>query len=170
MYCPRCSQPSADELRFCPSCGLPLAHISELIVNNGVPAGSNGATLSKFPLMRRRGFRVGAKAIFISLFLIPLALMLSIVFDSPGPLIIPALVFLVGVATALYTVLFVDPPTLQSANLRPMLQPMVQPELLPSKEVLATANAGRRTNTAEMRTPFSVTDHTTQLLNEKPLS
>lgn len=163
MYCPRCSQGSED-LRFCPGCGFPLTFVHQLLANNGAPGDSNVAThFEKVPLMRRRGFRNGAKLVFISFFLIPVAMVLSIAFDSPGPLSIPLLVFLVGVAISLYTVLFVDPSVSVDANAQ--LNPMNVRFNVPVSAPPLALNQPRA-NTSEIIRPLSVTEHTTKLLDE----
>lgn len=164
IYCPRCSQVSED-LRFCPACGFLLTFVHQLLDNNGIPADANGTTqLQKVPLMRRPGFRNGAKLIFISFFLVPLAFILAIAFDSPGPLTVPLLVFLAGLAISLYTLLFVDPsrsidtPTrLNGSDERFRVSTSMPPFALNQP----------RLNTAEMIRPVSVTEHTTTLLDEK---
>lgn len=163
MYCPRCSQ-SSEDLRFCPGCGLPLGFVHELLANNGAPTSSQIMPAQSVPLMRRKGFRAGAKLMFLSFFLVPVAIMGSIVFDSPGPLIVPTLVFLIGVATALYTLLFVEPGN--SPEAKRQLGSMNHHVGLPLTKSPPITLAPGRINTSEMARPVSVTEHTTQLLDE----
>ncbi len=163
MYCPRCSQ-SSDDLRFCKGCGLQLRFVHELLANNGIPVDAPLVKNEKFPLMQRKGFRVGAKFVFLSFFLAPVAIMLSIAFDSPGPLMVPALVFLVGVATALYTLLFAEPK--QAFEDSRYTAPMYSPNGLPLMTQKPIALEPPSINTAEMVRPLSVTEHTTKLLDD----
>src|SRR5262245_46980075 len=107
MYCPNCSQEIASsDLRFCPRCGLPLAGVQQLLAANG-----SSEKLAEPPpvglrVFRRREYRLPAKLIFFSIVAVPLAIILSIIFDSPGPLAIPFLIFLAGITTLSYTFLF----------------------------------------------------------------
>src|SRR5947209_8113358 len=101
MHCPRCGQPQvSNEVRFCSRCGFRLDIVTELLKNDGALVPQTGAPSQS--AMRRRRTRQGAKLMFISAFLMPFALALSIATDSPGPLIIPPTVFLMGLFWLLY--------------------------------------------------------------------
>lgn len=104
---------------------------------------------------------------FFSAVLFPIFLALSFVFDSPGPLFVPATVFLAGFAMTLYALIFSDEiprpqdlPTraseLRSAFGKPALSPG-------TNNWAATANA-RHVSTSELAQPPSVTENTTKLL------
>lgn len=87
MFCPRCSQrQTSDGVRFCPGCGFQLNVVSELLSNNGAVVTGEAEEGTKLLLLRRKGIRIGAKLIFLSAFLLPLAIGFSVRFDSPIPL------------------------------------------------------------------------------------
>jgi hypothetical protein len=165
MYCPRCSQQqTSNDVRFCPGCGFQLNVVAELLSTNGALITREAETRKKVALLERKGVRVGAKLLFLSLFLLPLAILLSVAFDSPGPFVLPFIVFLLGSAKVLYTLLFGenDPPPLSaglSATKRRFALPAPQSTPVP-------LNNSKRVNTAEMVQPPSVTDHTTRLLDD----
>lgn len=169
MYCPRCSQQqTSNDVRFCPGCGFQLNVVAELLSTNGALITREAETRKKLALLERKGVRVGAKLLFLSLFLLPLAILLSVAFDSPGPFVLPFIVFLLGSAKVLYTLLFGEhdhsqlPAPLHaglSATKRRFDLPAPQSTPIP-------INNSKRVNTAEMVQPPSVTDHTTRLLDD----
>lgn len=169
MYCPRCSQQqTTDDVRFCPGCGFQLTFVIELLSNNGAMAARQSEARKNISLLRRKGIRPGAKLLFLSLFLLPIAIMLSVIFDSPGPFMLPFLIFLMGLATVLYTLLFgehdrSEMPEPQhgglSATKRGLNLPAAQSTPIPIDD-------SRRINTAEIVRPPSVTEHTTRLLDD----
>jgi hypothetical protein len=118
--------------------------------------------------MRRKGVRVGAKLLFLSLFLLPLAILLSVAFDSPGPFTLPFIVFLLGSAKVLYTLLFgahdqskMPAPMHAGLNASKRRFDLASPQSTPMP-----INDSKRANTAEMVRPPSVTEHTTRLLDD----
>src|SRR6185369_14074227 len=138
MFCPRCSQQqSSTEVRFCSRCGFQLSVLTELLSNNGVLAEQDTRRISINPTRKRS--RVGGKAIFSSIVLLPLAFALSILFDSPGPLVLPATVFMFGVSWISYFRIFGD-EMLPRREQKQLSQCMQMPELLP-----------KRVNTAEIK-------------------
>ncbi|MCA1621121.1 MAG: zinc-ribbon domain-containing protein, partial [Acidobacteria bacterium] len=36
MFCPRCGQQAAEEVRFCSRCGLPLGAAAEIVASGGL--------------------------------------------------------------------------------------------------------------------------------------
>jgi hypothetical protein len=160
MYCPRCSQQQvSDVVSFCSRCGFQLDVVRELLVTDGtLPARAiefRSSSLSP----GRNGARLGAKLIFFSLISLPVFFALSAVNDSPGPLLPPAVTFLIGLTFVLYARIFGE-------------------DILPSKRVgivgmpklplhVGTPRAelgAMRVDTAEMVQPPSITEHTTNLL------
>jgi len=167
MYCPRCSQQqTSDEVRFCPGCGFQLNLVAELLSTNGAVVASSAKARNNVSLLRLKGVRIGAKLIFLSIFLFPLAFAFSVKFDSPGPFVAPFMVFLIGAAQILYTLLFGEhyqselrePPQAEWSAAR-------RGSLPAASTAPITINDSQR-NTAEMVRPLSVTEHTTQLLND----
>ena len=168
MYCPRCSQSSADNLRFCPRCGLPLDLVAELVTNDGAlaPPREKSAPAGKLSF-QRKGVRRGAKIIFFSLFLLQLAFGFSLFVDSPGPLLLPLLIFLIGSARLLFAIIFGESEISEKAETRPATFSPATPRFdLPAPQFnpIINFNAGH-SDTAEMVAPPSVTEHTTKLLD-----
>jgi len=168
MYCPRCSrQQTSDDVSFCPGCGLQLNLVAELVSNNGAPVARGAEARKKPSRLRRNGIRPGTKLIFLSAFLLPLAIAFSVKFDSPIPFWVPLTIFLLGLAQVVYTLLFgkydwemsESQPGELSATKRRFNLPAPQSFPIPT-------NDSKRINTAEMVRPPSVTEHTTQLLDD----
>jgi hypothetical protein len=114
MYCPRCgNQPASDRMRFCPSCGFRLDGVADLLAHDGVPAGAlnapqTNALRSGEPSERKRGIRRGAKMAFFSLAMFLPVFGFCFLVESPGPLILPASIFLAGIFWMIYYRLFGD--------------------------------------------------------------
>lgn len=105
---------------------------------------------------------------FLSAFLLPVAMTFSVMFDSPGPLAVPFLIFLIALAKILYTLLFGEPyePEMPEPYDRGLSAINHRLNLPPVQGTTIPINDPRRTNTAEMVRPRSVTEHTTQLLDD----
>jgi hypothetical protein len=171
MFCPRCAQQQLnDESRFCPRCGLPLAGVAALLASDGLAPQGQAVTRDNELNGKRKGIRRGAKIIFLSVVLAPVFFALSIVFDSPGPLLVPVSVFLAGLSWLLYSLIFGEGPMpawgakagkeLTGARTSPTL---AAPPFVPASSWLGA----QRADTAEMVPPFSVTEHSTKLLEEE---
>jgi hypothetical protein len=165
MYCPKCSQQQiSDDVSFCSRCGFRLRIVSELLATNGalMTSPANEANLGFF----KGKAPIGAKIMFFGIALIPFSIVASIVFDSPGPLALPFLLFMVGITQWLYVKLFGT-----SARQMPPSQPAIwgapPPYLnMPYQEHPPLAIEGtRRINTSEIQQPSSVTENTTKLLD-----
>jgi hypothetical protein len=142
--------------------------VTELVANNGVPPSREAGLQQQVPFLRRRGISVGAKLVFLSLFLLPISLVGSIVFDSPGPFALPFIIFMVGLAQVLYTLLFKEQDRLGISGARPTnLNTLEHRFSFPvSQGTPVTLNDSQRVHTAEMVRPPSVTEHTTRLLDD----
>lgn len=171
MFCPRCAQQQLnDESRFCPRCGLPLAGVAALLASDGIAPQGQGATRDNEQNEKRKGMRRGAKIIFLSAVLAPVFLALSIAIDSPGPLFVPATVFLAGLSWLLYSLLFGEGPmpTWGAKADKELTGARTSPALAAPQFVPASSWPGaQRADTAEMAPPFSVTEHSTKLLDEE---
>jgi hypothetical protein len=166
MHCPKCGQQQlSNEVRFCSRCGFRLSLVAELITNDGLlPVNQALAEPDKRPA-RPRGVRLGAKLMFLSAVLLPIALGLSIIADSPGPFIIPFTIFLAGFAWMLYSFIFGEESTPRATEIT---QPGDSARALPQPPPASINMARpRRINTAEIVEPTSVTDHTTRLLEKE---
>ena len=80
MFCPRCGQQAAEEVRFCSRCGLPLDAAAELVEADGNPdwhlarAEASGGALTP----RQRGTRKGLMLIVGGLIFFGVAILLTI--------------------------------------------------------------------------------------------
>jgi hypothetical protein len=106
---------------------------------------------------------------YFSAVLFPIFLGISIAADSPGPLVVPFMVFLAGLAWMLYFVLFGEevPPAGVAEGRKKFSDSRNAPALPPSTFVPASGFGQRRANTADMAQPPSVTEQTTRLLDEE---
>src|SRR5687767_4307037 len=106
MFCPGCGyQITAAQVRFCPGCGFRLDGVTDLLARAGEPVSLEPQTSTNLS-ERQKGIRLGVKLILLSVVLFPVFLALSVLFDSPGPLLPPATIFLSGLAWSLYSALF----------------------------------------------------------------
>jgi len=163
MFCPGCGyQITAAQVRFCPGCGFRLDGVTDLLARAGEPAppeSQKSANLSE----RQKGVRLGVKVILFSVVLFPIFLGLSVVFDSPGPLMPPVTIFLAGLAWSLYSALFGEEgPPPQQAQMPPRPRELVMPV---RQNITAPGVGAQRPQEAAL--PPSVTERTTNLLKDE---
>jgi hypothetical protein len=141
--------------------------VPELIYNDGLLATSEAPREGKIRSEKKRGMRQGAKLMFISGVIAPIALGFSILVDSPGPLLLPFTLFLAGLSWLLYYLLFGEDisPFADQAQPQRYIAPQQRASLPPTQDTPVTASP-RRVNTADMANPPTVTDHTTRLFDE----
>ena len=168
MYCPRCGQQAFDEVRFCSRCGLRLDGVTVLLDHDGAIAPPAPESQASGASARQKGIRLGVKLIFASIVLSPIFFAIAITnkVDSPAPLLVPLTVFLVGLLRLLYSVIFEEERAL--AKQRPQYmqpRPVNQNAALPAPP--ASIAASRRVNTADMIHSPSITENTTNLLENK---
>lgn len=175
MYCPRCSQQQiSDDVSFCTRCGFQLGPVKELLASGG--AGQQMASQTKHGSERRKKLRLGYKLMFFGLMLLPVFLAIAIAADSPGPLVVPSLVFMAGLTRALYSWLF-DEETPALPGMQPTFahasgdsRGAQSPPMSVSPPTLAPGSFGelpaQRGRTAEIVQPPSVTERTTNLLKK----
>ena len=167
MFCPRCGQQQiSEEVRFCPRCGLSLAAVPALLAGGEARAAEGAPRVGR--TRKRKQIRLGAKIMFFSAVLFPIFLGISIAADAGEPMIVPFIVFLVGLAWMLYFVLFGEDVPHESAERgrKDLRESRTSPALPPSTFVPASGFGARRANTADMAQPPSVTEQTTRLLDE----
>ena len=120
-------------------------------------------------LYRRIVSQAGAKVVFLSIVMVPVSIVLAIAFDSPGPFLIPFLLFVLGIAHLAYTLIFGE--TI-SFGRKPAVDQFIPPnarfELPPQQSAPVSDLDFKRRQTAEMVTPPSVTEPTTNLLEMDP--
>lgn len=167
MFCPGCGQQQVPEtMRFCSRCGLAISGITDWLARSEGSV-SPRKTLRARLASARKEIRLAAKVMFFSIVLAPLFLGLSVMSDSPGPLYVPLLAFVLGSVLMLYSTLFGEGSTAGSS--RQYEPPKVgtthgDAALPPATSIGINDLAGQRPNTAEMAAPPSVTDRTTKLL------
>ena len=165
MFCPGCGYNiTASHVRFCPGCGFRLDGVTDLLARNGEPVTQQpqaGTTLSE----RQRGVRLGVKLILLSVVLFPVFLGLSVLVDSPGPLLPPATIFLAGIAWTLYSAIFGE----ENVPARFAQMPQRPRELImPVRQSITAPTVGTHgPQTREPVSPPSVTEHTTNLLKDE---
>jgi hypothetical protein len=168
MFCPRCSQQQlSSDVRFCSRCGFSLQAVAEILSNDGVLTANQAETEDLTPVVRKGGLRFGAKIVFLSIFLaLPAGFALSLIFDSPFPLLIALVPFLIGLAQMLYVFIFGEsliqlPRENQTATLSAKQSNFSLPE---SQSAILRVINQKPLNTAEIDRPYSVTEQTTNLL------
>jgi len=140
MYCQECGHKQGSDQHFCRNCGTRL---DALVESNGSGIMAAGQTLEIAPLTpREKGLRLAALFFALGLVLIPLTFLFSSIFvDKAIYLLVPAIMLcLTGLIRAGYAML------LQAG------EPVFRQPSLPLRQV-------------GMVTPPSVTENTTQLLN-----
>jgi len=171
MYCPRCgNQPASDRVRFCPSCGFRLDGVADMLMRDGVPAGAlntpqTNALRSGEPSERKKGIRRGAKMVSFSLAMFLPVLGFSIgVVNSPGPLLLPASIFLAGIFWMIYYRLFGDEnaPAPKSRPESPYFGPPPQNASLPPPQSVPVYRSP-----VETPKEHSVVEHTTRSLERQ---
>jgi hypothetical protein len=168
MFCPRCSQQQlSEEVRFCSRCGLPLAGVAAFLTDSAALTRETAARDTQLPA-KRAGIRRGAKIMFWSFILLPIFFGLAVLFDSPGPLFVPATIFLAGITSLLYSVFFGEDlmPAGGFKRRKELSAMRNNPALDAPRFVPASAASYQRIDTAEIAQPLSVTENTTQLLDK----
>jgi zinc-ribbon domain len=138
MYCPRCgNHPASDRVRFCPSCGLRLDGVLDLLARDGYPANSSVIPPVNAPSPRKRGIKQGAKICFFSIVAFLPVVGFSIAVDSEALLLLPVTTFLAGIFWMIYYRLFVDEYEPPARNTQAVVAPVAaQPSyLLPPQAV-----------------------------------
>jgi hypothetical protein len=174
MYCPRCGQQQiSDEMKFCSRCGLLISGLAEWVAGGGVPSTYSAAKKVSARWPRRKGIRLGAKVMFLSGVLLPVLLALSLALGEGGPMIVPVLIFFVGLIIMLYSRLFgEDVPSFESDLAQTSrLAAVSEASALPPASNIPIHNAGDfarpRVRTNELVQRPSITEHTTKLLDQE---
>jgi zinc-ribbon domain len=178
MFCPRCGQQAAEEVRFCSRCGLPLDAAAEVVEAGGSPDWHLARTEAGGALTaRQRGTRKGLMLTVGGLLFFGVAILLTAFKEDFFVLLMPAGVLLtVGVMRMLYALLLEGhKPDKQTAG-RLAAAPNSAPELgraTPRAAELPPARAvpaSLYTNTADTNdmtaSPLSVTESTTRLFDQ----
>lgn len=180
MFCPRCGQQAAEEVRFCSRCGLPLAAAAEVVASEGLPdwlvADDEAPASSLTP--RQRGTRKGLMIMSGGLIFFAIAALLTAIKEDLFVFLILAGVLLtVGVMRLLYGLLLEEHRPVQKTAKRAAVKAKdaaaelkrgapAAAELPPARAVPASFYAGTSADTSDMAgSPLSVTEGTTRLLD-----
>lgn len=176
MFCPRCGQQAAEEVRFCSRCGLPLDAAVELIEAGGrteLESAQAKANVGLTP--RQRGTRKGLMIIAGGVFFFVLVAILNTIKDDFFPvLLLAGLIITAGIMRMLYGLLLEEhAPTKKSlkhttADAAPTLahEKTRGTELPPARTIHASVYAKPGADTSDMAAPSSITESTTRLLDE----
>jgi hypothetical protein len=143
--------------------------VADLIVRDGSPAGipnipQTNSLQSGEPSGRKKGIRRGAKMVFFSLAMFLPILVFSIgVAEHPGPLLLPASLFLTGIFWMIYYRLFGD-------EIAPAPKPIQMPYFGPPPQNASQhAPQSAPVYRAPIETPreHSVVEHTTRSLERQ---
>ena len=178
MFCPRCGQQAAQEVRFCSRCGLALDAAAEIVEAGGNPEwyaarAEPGGGLTR----RQRGTRKGLLIMTAGLVFFGLAVLLT-AFKGDLFVFLPvaALVITAGLVRLLYALLLEEeradgkPAALSAADSRAgaLRGARGGAELPPARAVPASLHARVGADTKDMLTsPHSVTESTTALLEDR---
>jgi hypothetical protein len=175
MFCPRCGQQAAEEVRFCSRCGLPLDAAAAIVEAGDQPEGLS-TTAADAPLTpRQRGTRKGLMiAAGGALFFIIVALLLTVRDELFPFLILAGLILTVGVMRMLYALLLEEhKPNKKTLQRRVDVTAGLERgasrnrELPHARTVPASLYTKPAADTSDMAaSPLSVTEGTTRLLDE----
>jgi hypothetical protein len=178
MFCPRCGQQAAEEVRFCSRCGLPLAAAAEIVAAEGRPdrlaeREEGGGTLTP----RQRGTRKGLMLMAGGLIFFVVAALLTVFKEDLFVFLVPAgILTTIGFMRMLYGLLLEEHGPTKKAAKRAAAGDAaaglkgVAPhggELPPERAVPAALYAKTSAGTSDMAARPSVTESTTQLIDEQ---
>ena len=184
MYCPRCGQQQAtDSMRFCSRCGFSMEGTMHLLAHGGIlPVYQQPGEKTISP--RRKGVKQGALLMLLGAIVVPIfGVMASF---APGRLdnlfaffaeLSAVICFVGGPLRMLFAAIFEEgaPPNQFTPQLNyrvpaPAIPPAHVSALPPAPAANSASQWRQRPQTAEIQTPGSVTDSTTQLLDREPKS
>ena len=163
MYCPKCSQKQiSEEMRFCSRCGFQMEGVIQLLANDGIICVEKQTEQS---IVRRAASTVGTKIIYASVFVFIITFLFAIADNAPAILIIPFLMFLVGLAQMIYALIFnqktsanVEPESVKNFNPAETRRNLPPIQSVPVSDYQTSPHEGRK-----MVKPPSVTESTTKL-------
>jgi hypothetical protein len=180
MFCPRCGQQAAEEVRFCSRCGLALDAAAEVVGAGGNPewflaraeAGSGALT------PRQRGTRKGLMLTTGGLLFFGVAILLTAFKEDFFFLLMPAgILLIVGVMRMLYALLLEghkaegkSPKRVAAADATPaeLARGSSRGAELPPARTVPASLYTKTADTNDMNaSSLSVTESTTRLLDEE---
>jgi hypothetical protein len=177
MFCPRCGQQAAEEVRFCSRCGLPLDAAAEIVASGGRPVpraepDDAGGALTPRQRGTRKGLMVAAGG---ALFFVIVAILLTVRDELFPFLILAGLVLTAGVMRMLYALLLEEHrpgaktrkrDAAERADSVHELGRARAGELPPARAVPASLYTRPADTSGMAASPLSVTEGTTRLLHE----
>jgi hypothetical protein len=175
MFCPQCAQQQVSEtVRYCSRCGFLLEGISAVVASGGQLPMRYVQSASRELSPRSKGVRQGALLMLSTFLIVPIVAILTVSINAAPHIFVPIAAigcFVGGLLRMLYALMMED------ANApidSPQLAAYAPPEApqLESRRPVAQASLNPpawrpRPNTAEIRTPPSVTENTTRLLGKE---
>jgi hypothetical protein len=176
MFCPRCGQQAAEEVRFCSRCGLPLDAAAELVEAGGRPDWARAEADASAPLTpRQRGKRQALIVAAGGLLFFVIALLLTAYKEDLFVFLIGAgIVIVFGFVRLLYALLLETDtprgktsPRLGAESAAELKRGSARRKELPdARSVPASLYADAAADTKDMSaSPLSVTESTTRLLD-----
>jgi hypothetical protein len=177
MFCPKCSQEqSSENLRFCSRCGFQLNVVRELLVSNNLPSAANTEPHSTGRFLRKKDMTIGAIAMFFMAWRSVWATE-DLSFESKiTGLLINCLILCVMVnlipAIRDFFRRFVaqrklSAPAIDSSRSPEFISNQFNPKLFTANSTPASDGIFSGVQTAEMISPPSVTEGTTNFLNSR---
>jgi hypothetical protein len=182
MFCPRCGQERiSTETSFCSRCGFLLSGTLELMMTGGVNPNLPAETRAKGQSPRSRGIKQGLFIFLLTFLIVPIVAIITVAMNvQPYGVVIASILFAVGgLLRMAYALMFeasgetAGTGSTTAAIKQGLAERMSGPRELssPQSEPIPTymsPGAGKWKDTNELE-PASVTDGTTQLLENKEL-
>lgn len=181
MFCPKCGQQqTTDGVRFCSRCGFQLEVVKELLATDGAAplVWPDAETHTRQRSARDRGIRQGIMLMLLTAFIVPMAAILSKIGILPREFVALAAIFCAvgGFIRFIYALMMEEGANTGKPSRPPAYNPIVMQSHLhatashaalpPQQSIPASEFGRRRTETAEMVQPPSVTENTTRLLDK----
>lgn len=172
MFCPKCSQAQSLEMKFCSRCGFPLNGVSLLISNDGALLQPRDGKA----VLKSTRARVATESLILVVFSWVIGLCTTFWFDVGGITEIIAksggalflIVGLIGLIRFLYAFLFLNSaPINQVSDETSELRNAASTTALPEARFNSLNDWQRAVDTREMSKHSSVTENTTNLLDDK---
>lgn len=179
MFCPKCGQQQiSDQTRFCSKCGFLMTGVTDLVENEGQLPGRSQA---KGITPRRRGIYQGIFIFMLSFLVVPILAMITVALQAEPFAVAGAAVLLTagGLLRLVYALMFESnvhgDPTLESHILEmaknlpgrePSAKALPPEQSIPVSAYSAPTAGGWRDTNELAKTPGSVTDSTTKLLQK----
>jgi hypothetical protein len=183
MHCPQCGQEQiSDETRFCSRCGFLLTGISAVMENGGLVPNNPTTQGSSSNSPRKKGLKQGLFIFLLTFLIVPLVAIISVALRMPpwGIAIAAILLAVGGLLRIAYALMFEsnvgDGETKEQsvfAGVHKTLHVRASPSALPPRQSIPATDytsppaAGHWRDTNDLKTPASVTEDTTKLLQKE---